>query len=354
MKYLIVQEWNSTRGNHAGMSHMCDMLVARYPQQYIKITKEAPMPVKSLKNRLLGKLFNKALYYLHRRQYAQEYTKLCKQFFDKLRKDDEVFLLEYNWPETTQYELARYIRNNFNEVRIYALSHITPTIFSKRKNIAKQINKWDVPINIQLTLGTSLADYFVSLGLKRAKISIGKHYVDLDYYSKQEHDIKINDRITIIAMGNLQRKYEMLAEIVRKCPDINWIICKGRKKNVDHLFPKSPNIKLMGYLSEEELRHQMDVSDVSLNVFEDTVGSNVITTSMAMGLVILTSDVGSIHDYCDSSNAIFCENSVDSFVTNIKALPTKHDIRAMKLSSLKKSRNFGIDMVDYWFNTLNK
>ena len=34
MKYLIVQDWPSTHGNHAGMKHMCDLLVERYPNEY--------------------------------------------------------------------------------------------------------------------------------------------------------------------------------------------------------------------------------------------------------------------------------------------------------------------------------
>lgn len=47
----------------------------------------------------------------------------------------------------------------------------------------------------------------------------------------------------------------------------------------------------------------MAKADLSLNVMEDTVGSNVITTSMAMGLGLIVTDVGSIRDYCDESNA---------------------------------------------------
>lgn len=41
----------------------------------------------------------------------------------------------------------------------------------------------------------------------------------------------------------------------------------------------------------------MKQSDVSLNVMNDTVGSNVITTSLAVGLAVVASNVGSISDY---------------------------------------------------------
>jgi len=46
MKYLIVQDWQNTHGNHAGMSHMCDMLVDRWPNEYKKILKNEPIPLK--------------------------------------------------------------------------------------------------------------------------------------------------------------------------------------------------------------------------------------------------------------------------------------------------------------------
>ena len=48
-------------------------------------------------------------------------------------------------------------------------------------------------------------------------------------------------------------------------------------------------------------------------------GAKVVVTSMAMGLAMVVSDVGSIHDYCDDSNAIFCKNT-DDFCEAITAL----------------------------------
>ena len=47
MKYLIVQDWLSTHGNHAGMKHMCDLLVTKYPDEYKMFVKECPRTWKS-------------------------------------------------------------------------------------------------------------------------------------------------------------------------------------------------------------------------------------------------------------------------------------------------------------------
>lgn len=94
----------------------------------------------------------------------------------------------------------------------------------------------------------------------------------------------------------------------------------------------------------------MDIADVSLNVMEDTVGSNVITTSMAMGLAMVVSDVGSIRDYCNDENALFCQNNVEQFVRSIKKLQNNLQlVLRMKKVSLENSKRLQIDNINRWF-----
>lgn len=351
MKYLIVQQWNNTKGNHAGMVHMCDLLVELYPHQYMKIEKSQPNKPSPRKNKIIRRLMAAYDYKQYTKAYINEYLQICQPMFQKLKAGDEVFLLEYNWPDTTQYELACYIRKNFPKVRIYALSHITPTYFSRQKGIKERIFKWDKPIDKQLTLGSSLSSFFKSLGIKSEKISTGFHYVDNYYYHKNPADIHKSDKLTIITMGALQRDYGMLANIVKRCPNVNWIICRGHKSEVDEYFNGQKNVTIKGFLEEDELRHQMDIADASVNVLEDTVGSNVITTSMAMGLAVITSDVGSIRDYCDEGNAVFCDNSVHDFVAAINSLDI-NKVENMRKSSVSKVENFTISKVHEWFCSL--
>lgn len=353
MKYLIVQDWQSTHGNHAGMKHMCDLLVAKYPDEYKMFVKECPRNWKSPRTfmekicwRLYGKYAKE--HYLTK-TYPLEYLELCSPMFSNLKAGDEVFLLEYLLPWASQYELAYYIRENYPKVKIYALSHLTGKYFDEMT--AKEpdlIQKWAKPVDKLLTLGSSLSSYFEKAGVSKEKISTGFHYVDSDYYQKQQ-PMKSNSPLKVIMMGALQRDYGMLAEVVKQCPDVHWIICRGRK-NVDDLFPKTPNVELKGFLDEDELRHQMDIADVSLNVMEDTVGSNVITTSMAMGLAMVVSDVGSIRDYCNDENALFCQNNVEQFVRSIKKLQNNLQlVLRMKKASLENSKRLQIDNINRWF-----
>ena len=177
MKYLIVQDWRSTHGNHAGMKHMCDLLVAKYPDEYKMFVKECPRTWKSPRTfmekiswRLYGKYAKE--YYL-KKTYPREYLKLCIPMFSNLKAGDEVFLLEYLLPWASQYELACYIRENYPKVKIYALSHLTCKYFDEMTaNDPDLIQKWAKPVDKLLTLGSSLSSYFEKAGIPKEKISI--------------------------------------------------------------------------------------------------------------------------------------------------------------------------------------
>ena len=357
MKYLIVQDWQSTHGNHAGMVHMCKLLKEKWPDEYEVYIKPQPRTFNKVEgNGIVARAkrwinTRRAVYY-KKKVYPKEYLELCNPMFKKLEKGDEVFLLEYLIPWCSQYELACYIRKHYPSVKIYALSHLTVKYFKETVTLNNPniVRDWSIPIDKMLTLGTSLSEYFIANGVEESKINTGFHYVDSDYYhKKKDDDGDANKPLTVITMGALQRDYSLLAEVVSKCPNIHWIICKGRK-NVDDLFPSSDNIELKGYLSEDELRDQMDRADVSLNIMEDTVGSNVITTSMAMGLAMIVSEVGSIRDYCNDANALFCQNNVEQFVRAIKKLQNNLQlVFRMKKASLENSKRLQIDNINRWF-----
>mgnify|MGYP001309416539 FL=1 len=357
MKYLIVQDWQSTHGNHAGMKHMCDLLVAKYHGEYEMYVKECPKLWKSPKTlveKIRWHIYDK---YVKRRYinktYQKEYLELCKPMFSKLKDGDEVFLLEYMIPWASQYELACYIRKKNPNVRIYALSHLTCKFFDgMTANDPDMIHKWAKPVDKLLTLGSSLSSYFEKAGIPKDKISTGFHYVDSEYYHKMT-EIEVHTPLRVIMMGALQRDYGMLSEIVKRCPNVHWIICRGRK-NVDGLFPKTTNVELMGFLEEDELRHQMDIADVSLNIMEDTVGSNVITTSMAMNLAIVVSDVGSIRDYLDEKKSVLVSNNINSISLAIQRLVQKPEcVLEMKKSMSQKSEKLSVEYVNRWFSNLN-
>lgn len=350
MKYLIVQDWNSTHGNHAGMVHMCNLLVERWPEKYTKICKSQPTPITPRGNWLTRKINCRIDRYRFRKAWLKDYMSICQDMFHRLQTGDEVFLLEYNWPGASQYELAKYIRENYPGVKIRTLSHITPTLFS-RKKANRYIYQWSKVVDTEMTMGSGLTDYLRSCGVPDEKLSTGFHYVDNDYYHLSIDEIQLKERPTIIAIGALQRDFSLLADIANNTPNVNWIICKGRK-DVDSYFHGN-NIRLVGFVPEDELRDLMRQSDFSINVLEDTVGSNVITTSLAMGLGLIVSDVGSIRDHVDDKCAVFCENTKESFIQAINSLANDPQrIVSMRKASLERVNNITIDKVNNWFSNL--
>lgn len=90
MKYLIVQDWRSTHGNHAGMKHMCDLLKKEYPLEYEVYVKEMPKVwenPKTFLEKIQWKLFGaKAQKAYFKTTYPKEYLELCKPMFFFLRK----------------------------------------------------------------------------------------------------------------------------------------------------------------------------------------------------------------------------------------------------------------------------
>lgn len=350
MKYLVVQEWHSTKNNHAGMLHMCNLLKNKYPNDYYIIKKNCNFIQNT---NVFCRILNKIIVLANRIIYPISYLWICRKMLCHFKRGDKVFLLEYILPRVSQLFLAIFIKAIYRDVNVYGLVHLTPTTFMKTRNYKTMILNWSEYTDKILTLGSSLSLFLEEAGINKKNISTGFHYVDTSFYNPLEFiNYRKKQEITIIVMGNMERNYLLIADIVKIHTDINWIICMGSSSS-KHLFSGFDNVSIKGYVSEVELKNLMSMSDISLNVMNDTVGSNVITTSLAMGLAIIASDVGSIKDYCSTNNCLFCDNTVDSFSNAITELKNNSEkLYKMRIASLEKSKDFKIENVHKWFNEL--
>jgi glycosyltransferase involved in cell wall biosynthesis len=105
-------------------------------------------------------------------------------------------------------------------------------------------------------------------------------------------------------------------------------------------------------MPEEKLLDRMQQADASLSIMDDTIGSNVITTSLACGLPQVVSDVGSIRDYCSEKNAIFC-NDADSFVEAIQTLSQNPKLcQEMGSHARKKAETISLEQSINWYRDL--
>lgn len=335
MKYLIVQDWFNTTNNHAGMKYLCCELATRYPHEYI--TYIIPDYYKKLpQNFLLKKIHIFKAKYNFKQRLKNIFLKISKE----VQSGDQIFLMEYLEILCPQLYLAQKFKNLNLNITIYAMVHLIP--YKLEKNFTdKEFRNWIVPIDKFITLGTSLSKYLIKKGVKREDIITSFHYVDNKYYRPSSHK-KTNSRIQVIAMGNQERNVKLLQQVVKHNPTTKFIICQG-VNDLSLYFRKMDNVQLIPFVEESKLRKLMDESDISINIMNDTIGSNVIVTSMAMGLAMICSDVGSIRDYCDIDNSILC-NDADDFLNAIKKLNINRNLLiSMKLNSLRKSQDLSIE-----------
>lgn len=340
MKYLVCYIWNNTRGNHAGFFHICNLLQEKFPSEYSVISDYAKDKRLYVSNSFINRCINS----LDRRCHARVYRDSIKRMLAGLRDDDEVFLMEYLHKEANQIELAKTIQEVMPRVKIYGLAHLTPSALES-SFAQNEYAQWTHPIDAYLTLGSSLTAFLLDKTNHSVPVYTLFHPVDRSFFYPLNIDKQC---VTVIALGNLQRNYDLLEIIVEKMPQVRFILCAGFTDLSS--FEKYPNAIVLGYMPELELRRQLSKADISLNVMDDTVGSNVITISMAMHLAMVVSDVGSIRDYCSEDNALFCKE-VDDYVKAISFLSANPVVlKRFQEASAQKAERLSVER----FNDLIK
>lgn len=334
MKYLICQDWKNTSGNHAGMLYLCNKMQELYPNEIRVFCIDDYRSLFRSSNRFINHFFKapKALSLYKRRKYE-----IKDELVKCLKSGDEVVLMEYLELLYPINDLANSIKDKFPDVKLSAIIHLVPEKLDKA--FPKEIfDIWLQPIDRIITFGSSLTKYLIHRGVSPEKIHTSFHYVD-DYYVLNSVDDKpYNNRIKVLAMGNQMRNIELLKNVVEGNPNIDFIICQG-VSDMSREFSGKTNVKLIPYVNEYELKDYMLKSDISLNVMKDTIGSNVIVTSLGMGMAMICSDVGSIRDYCSDSNTIFCKNTIDDFSYAINKLSKDNNC----LSKMKKASLESVD-----------
>ena len=336
MNYLICQDWINTSNNHDGMKYLCSRLVELYPDTYKSFVITDYVGIYKSQNRIINILNTYSAKFKHKFKEIKILNILRKNVVP----GDNIILMEYMDGTYSMLQFAQVAKKFFKNIKVYALVHLTP---GKLEHIIISRNKFNAlikPIDKFFTLGSSLTQYLISKGLAENKIYTTFHYVDEYYY--KENPVVSQKIPTVIAMGNQARNIQLLKLIVKDNPNVNFIICQGIQ-HFEPLFQDVSNVALISFVPEAELKSYMDQADISLNVMEDTIGSNVIVTSLAMGLAMICSDVGSIRDYCDDSNTFFC-NTIKEYNDAIYELThNPNKLYLMKQSAYAQGKKLSIN-----------
>ena len=326
--FIICAVWKNTKNNHAGMYYLAKQL-----------KKRLDFDIEIIPIFVHGSRFFTPLYRLLNLCIG------CYLYFI-LKPNDIVFLMEYLLPVCEQGDIARLVSK---KAKVLALAHLIPARIEEeysRANLLKKISYVDK----LLVLGTSLKDYFISKGIENDKIIKTYHYVDNKYYIPSKNDC--NTKFNVICMGNMERNYTLLCDILSKLPALHFHICMGIG-DISQKFTSFSNVTLYGYMEEAELLELMQSSDVSLNLMNDTVGSNVITTSLASGLVVLASNVGSIGDYITDGKEGYLFNDINVAIEKLRILSENTDLLcSMKKNAVTRAEELSLDNFCQWFHQL--
>lgn len=326
MNYFICQNWKNTAGNHAGMLHFCS-LIKELDTSNVKYY--SVLDIK-LKGRVIRPL-NSILYFF-----------LAIYLAVRVNKGDKVFLMEYLLTSHNQYIVARVLRFFNTNVEIRGIAHLVSQRLDKMFE-DRDLHKWCDALDYIITFGNSLTNYLKERGICSQKIITTHHYVDNKFFSPTLKPQ--GNTLKVLIMGNMQRDFKTTIDIIKNTEGVHFYFLTGLI-DIGDVLDSCNNVTVYGYIEEEELKCILNESDISLSAMYDTIGSNAITISMAMELAMVVSDVGSIRDYCDKHNAIFCENNTCSFVNALQTLDSNRELLTlMKIRSRIYAENFSVSKI---------
>lgn len=328
--YIIYFDWPNTSGNHAGMSYLARELSEEFSE--VEIVEMFNFKYKYF--RVINLLYS--IY-------------LAIKLRILLGKNDKIILFEYLAKSCFQDVIAKMLSILRNRSTVFGLVHLSGNhlmeIYGSKGTIIRKLR----PLNDIIVFGSSLKDFFVELGFDNVLTVF--HYVDTNYYKPSLSLKNKSSKINILCLGNIKRDFSKLRNIIIKSPESQFNICQG-VKDLSQYFNDLSNVKLYGFMMESELLDIMQFNDASLSIMEDTIGSNVITTSLATGLIPIVSDVGSIRDYCTEKESFLCVSEND-FIEAIEQIKNNdYLLRDMSASARARSLSFSLSNFYELFKTI--
>ncbi len=332
--FILYYDYRHTSGNHAGMAHLARTLAAG--DERIRCIKH---PDQQYKGGWIPAWFYSRMLVVYLR---------CI-----LRPGDQVVFFEYlsgdfGFQDTVARLLRRWkVRHAFS-----GFVHLGGTQLLELYSDPNQIKRRLDWVDRVLVFGDSLRDFLQHIVGYRGEIVHTFHYADADYYHPADSlSNSESGRLQVLFLGAIKRNLDQLATIIAQTRNsVDFHICMGRQR-----YPQledMPYVTRYGYLNEAELLALMQRCHVNLSVFYDTVGSNAITGTLAAGLAQVASHVGSIEDYGDPSNTIWCEDTA-AFVEALHALDTdRQRLRVMQGSARRMAERISLRRFTILFNSI--
>ncbi|SKB48754.1 Glycosyltransferase involved in cell wall bisynthesis [Parapedobacter luteus] len=321
--YLLYYDFKHTSGNHAGMAYFSRQLANQVPQIVL---------VKHINQEYRGGRFVAYIYAIC----------IFIYLLFVLKKGDKVVFMEYlSKYFAHQNVIANLLRRVGLKQRLAGLVHLGGkhllSLYGSKREIKKQLAVLDQVI----VFGGSLAEFIREVGYEGEVVQTF-HYVDTAFYQPDMRKKQDDNRLHVLFMGSLLRNFAQLEKIIAACSGQGIVFHIGMGKSKRMLLSHSDHVRIYGYLTEMEMLKLMQCCDVNLSVLEDTIGSNVITSTLAAGLIQVVTEVGSIRDYCDERDSFFCRETVD-YINALNQLASCSQLREeMRTAAINKGTSFDL------------
>lgn len=187
--------------------------------------------------------------------------------------------------------------------------------------------------------------------------------VDTDFW-RQEERIKIDDRKTIIFVGNdSKRDYQFLINLATNMQDYNFTVVSS---NSSLLNLDLPNVKILKgfwggeYLSDLELKELYSKARLSIIPLKESYqpsGQSVAQQSMSVGVPVLitkTRGFWNKEDFKDSFNIFFMkDNNIENWTAKISTIYSDHTLLKEVTKNAKKTITNNYDLDSFYNELLN-
>lgn len=178
-----------------------------------------------------------------------------------------------------------------------------------------------------------------------------RHGINIDFFKPASSNIIIKNKVLIV--GHFLRNFEMLLSVYQKIVDDSknyfefHVIIPSAYRKEPVLKEMAKNNKVFFYekLSDQELLEQYQSSNILLIPMNDSGANSAIVQALAVGLPVLTTDVGGIRSYGGGDlYPVIKNNDVDGMVALFNNYAYNIEFRN---STSKKIRAFSEQYLDW-------